>query len=222
MINMPKMKRAAPDSDTPVDSKRPRTLTSKTPEVQKKDCAFEVSVVMDDKFRVFPERLRSILQEQHASLIKQFMIKVETGAPLQPGDDYFITRVRRSQPEDKVSDYNYKSGEKYPAASFANKEALKEFVTKVTARKRAFIQLEMPVSEKGRTNPAFAQLHSVRAGEIGWGFDKYECLSLHRTTVEGCRLRHESIYVTRRGVEAPNIEEDDDFQVVEVIDDAKA
>lgn len=51
---MPKMKRAAPDSDTPFDSKRPRTLTSKTPEVQKKDCAFEVSVVMDDKFRVFP------------------------------------------------------------------------------------------------------------------------------------------------------------------------
>ncbi|KAF2624340.1 hypothetical protein BU25DRAFT_413588 [Macroventuria anomochaeta] len=61
-------------------------------------------------------------------------------------------------------------------------------------------------------NPTFAELHSVRTGKMGWGVDRYGCLSLHLTTIKDCRLKHESIYVERKTLEVSKVREDDDCQ----------
>jgi len=34
-------------------------------------------------------------------------------------------------------------------------------------------------TQEGMTNPEFIHLHSVRYGEVGWGFDAAGCLSLY-------------------------------------------
>lgn len=202
------------ESSSPVAAKRPRFPASKTPEVQKSDGAFEVSVEMGRDFSVYPDKLLEIVENRHESLINFVMSKFETGTPLQRHYVYTITRKCISIPRNAASDYNTSRVETYPAVSFANKQVLKEFIVKAPSKKK-FAELEMPDDVSPMANPAFAELQSVRPGGMSWGFDRWGCISLHLTTIESGRLKHESIYTERKSIEVPRIREDEDVQIVE-------
>ncbi|KAF9692530.1 hypothetical protein EKO04_009706 [Ascochyta lentis] len=220
MSELPK-KRTAPYSGTPSDPKRTKASASATPDRQKDENAFEISVEMDDKFSAYPKRLRQIMEGQYQSLVEQTMTKFEAGSPLQPRFAFAVTRKRMSEPKDPASDYEDTRQRTYQALSIANKKALEEFLVKVSSKRPKFIESKMP--QQPMSNPHFARVQSVRAGEVGWGFDMYKCLSLHLTTMDGYSLRHESIYVERKPMEAPEgKEDDDDCLVVENPDAAPA
>ena len=214
-MSLPPRKRVTPEPTSLVDTKKTRILASKNPEAQKNGSVFEIYVEMDDSFHVYPKQLREMVEERHKALIVQILAKFETGLPFQPRYNYTITRKRVSQPRDKTSDYEAPRKKTYPAVSFANKEALKEFLVKAPARKAKFVELKLPDGMQPMSNPDFAQLQSVRPDEMGWGMDKDGCLSLHVTTMENGRLRHESIFVERKAVEANKVEEDDECRIVE-------
>ena len=57
-----------------------------------------------------------------------------------------------------------------------------------------FVELE---TVAGLRNPEFVQLHSVRHGEVGWGFDAGGALSLYVARLVGAGLEEHIFYVGR-------------------------
>ncbi|KAF2854553.1 hypothetical protein T440DRAFT_464706, partial [Plenodomus tracheiphilus IPT5] len=60
-----------------------------------------------------------------------------------------------------------------------------------------FVELDPPEHEDLIANPKFVHWHSVRHGEIGWGFDKHDCLSLYTTKFVDSTVLEEVLYVKR-------------------------
>jgi hypothetical protein len=158
---------------------------------------FDISVFMKDEFYAFPEHLRETIQEQHEALLTKLVRGYERGLPLKRDSEFTITRKVLSHPRDQEFDFQLTRSKRYSDISLANQAILQEFQTKVPKRKSMTTELELQAREQPMANPALAQRHSVRNGEMGWAFDKFECLSLHVTNVKGGRLRHESIWVER-------------------------
>jgi hypothetical protein len=195
---VPFKKRSASDTASSVDTKRQRTSAFPTAATLSSLDAFDVQVLMDAEFEVYPERLRESVQRRHERLICQMMDRFEKGQPLKPTFEYAMTRKMFSYPRDRVADSTARLPKRYPAVSLANQAVLKELIERVPPPKKITeLKVDRERGEEVTANPEFAQLHAVRNGEMGWGVDMFGCLSLQLTTRKDGRLRNELIFVER-------------------------
>lgn len=190
-------KKRSSDAPLSADTKRQRVSAPISPATSSSIDVFDISVFMEDKFNVFPERLREAIQEQHEVLLTNLVRRYERGQPLKFDSEFTTTRKVLSYPRDEVTDFQFTRPKRYSDISLANQAILQEFRAKVPKRQSKITELKLEARERPMANPALAQCHSVRNGEMGWAFDKFECLSLHVTNVKADRLRHESIWVER-------------------------
>lgn len=190
-------KKRSSDAPLSAETKKQRVSTSISVATPSSTNVFDISVFTKDEFDVFPERLRETIQEQHEALLTSLVRGHERGLPLKRDSEFTITRKILSHPRDEVFDFEVTRGKRYSMISLANQAVLQEFQTKVPKRKSMTTELKLQAREQPMANPVLAQRHSVRNGEMGWAFDKFECLSLHVTNVRDGRLRHESIWVER-------------------------
>ena len=166
---------------------------------------FDISVGGDIRFDVYPERLRDRIQVRHEKLIHKMIAKFKKGEPLTPHFEFSIRKNFFSYPQDAETDFKVKRPVRYPAVSLANEAVLQEFLNRVPPRSK-ITELKRADGQEPSTNPAFAQLHSVRNGEMGWGIDRFGCLSLQLTYIQGGRLRHELVFVERTTVTPPTVD----------------
>lgn len=159
---------------------------------------FDIQVLVTDEFDAFPERLRETVEGQHEALLSKLVRRYERGLPLKPKPDFefMITKKVLSDPKD-VYDFQVTRSKRYSDISLANQAILQEFRAKVPKRKSMTMELKLDARKQPMANPALAQRHSVRSGEMSWAFDKFGCLSLYVTNETDSGLRHESIWVER-------------------------
>jgi hypothetical protein len=198
-------KHPAPDTAPVVDSKRQQMSAFTSNATSLSIEFFDISVVGDPWFDVYPERLRDRIQERHEMLIRTIMARFEEGKPLTPNFEYRITKKKFSYRADADADFKARRPKRYPAVSLANQAVLQEFLDRVPPRSK-ITELKLVGGQEPSTNPAFAQLHSVRNGEMGWGMDRFGCLSLQLTYIQGDRLRHELVFVERTAVNPPTVD----------------
>ena len=75
---------------------------------------------------------------------------------------------------------------------------------KIPLRNQKFVQLK---TQAGLTNKEFVHMHSVRPGEVGWGFDAERCLSLYSAEIDKAMLKKRVFYVERQAVKMePDVE----------------
>lgn len=216
-MSLPPNKRTAPDAASPRDLKKARTSTPGIPGKMK------ICAELDSSFSAYPEKLRERVEARHEKLIELVMLAFERGHSLRPRTAYQVTRRKFSHPVDKAFDYCNTREAMFPAVSLANKEALREFLVKLSPKKNGrkeklkFIELKQPEGIEPLANPDFAHLHTPRAGEIGWGFDRHGAVSLQMTTVEGRWLRHDCIFVEQAPLEVKKVADGkvDDCCIVE-------
>ncbi|KAF2994805.1 hypothetical protein E8E13_001538 [Curvularia kusanoi] len=194
-------KRPAPDTTPAFARKRQRRSQLASINI------FEVSVFTEDKFDRYPETLRVAMETHHENLMRIIMAKFQHGLPLTPTYEYTVTSKKSSQPKDAKNDYQVLRSDRYPAASLANQAILENFLSKAPSRKLGYTELKVG---RSMANPTFAQLHSVRNGDMGWGFDRYGCLSLHLTKIEDGCLKHEALWVERVNPAKVKVEEPED------------
>ena len=159
---------------------------------------FDIQVLVTDEFDAFPERLRETVEGQHEALLSKLVRRYERGLPLKPKPDFefMITKKVLSDPKD-VYDFQVTRSKRYSDISLANQAILQEFRAKVPKRKSMTMELKLEARKQPMANPALAQRHSVRSGEMSWAFDKFGCMSLYVTNETDSGLRHESIWVER-------------------------
>ena len=197
-------KHPAPDTAPVVASKRQQLSAFASGATSTSTKFFEISVDGHTSFDVYPERLRALVQERHEILLRAMLAKFEKGEPLAPKVEYRIRKNKFSYPPDAENDFKVKRPVRYPAVSLANQAVLQEFLDRVPPRSK-MVELKLVACQEPSTNPAFAQLHSVRNGEMGWGLDKFGCLSLQLTYIQGDRLRHELVFVERTALNPPMV-----------------
>src|SRR5690242_7826171 len=151
----------------------------------------QITCQFHDTFNGFPQALRQVVERQYTDSIYE-MLEACKGSPPAPQQlTYHIVSGVSGSP---ASDYKVFQNQVFPEASMANVAVLEQFSKKLPPKKIRFVQ----APDELQANPDYAALNLVAAGQIGWGFDKHACLSLHKTAIEESRLRHDFIYVVRR------------------------
>lgn len=177
----------------------------------------QITCQFHETLHKFPQALRQVIESQYTDTIYE-MLEACKGSPPAPQQStyHIISGVSGSS----ASDYKVVQNTVFPWASMANVAVLEQFSRKLPPRKIRFVQAPDELLD----NPDYAGLNAVAAGQVGWGFDRRACLSLHKTAVEGGRLRHDFIYVVRREVDVvarervvvtEGIEVDDECAIVE-------
>jgi hypothetical protein len=189
-------KKRSLDAPLSADTKRQRMSAPVNAATPSSTNVFDISVFMKDEFDAFPERLRETIQEQHEALLTSLVRGYERGLLLKTKFEFTITRKVLSQPKE-VFDFQVTRSKRYSDISLANQAILQEFQAKVPRRKSMITELKLEARKQPMANPALAQRHSVRSGEMSWAFDKFKCLSLYVTNETDSGLRHESIWVER-------------------------
>lgn len=87
----------------------------------------------------------------------------------------------------------------FSTMSFANMFLLRQFMQEnpIPLRPQKFVELK---TQPGIKNEQFVLMHSVRPGEVGWGFDTHRCLSLYTAEIEEGLLRKKVFYVERQAI----------------------
>jgi hypothetical protein len=144
---------------------------------------FHFKVLLSNRFKVFPEAVgKEVLRSYTATFTNQMAHLKSNTAPPSPYR-YSTISAQCIRPS---STFEYAvSSSNIHHASLANIDLLKHFLSlhsskiRVSARTGApekFVHLE---TQESVMNPDFIHLHSVRYGEVGWGFDAGGCLSLY-------------------------------------------
>ena len=203
-------KRAATEPATSIEPKKPRRAAAgKVKDEEEEEYeSVQVTTKLLHKFSVYPEPLRDVVQQSYVDEIYKILDSLNDDRQLSQKFKFHIVRGSRIHGGDPF-DYASCQPETFANASMANVAVLEQFLHEAPAKKAGFPK----ALEAKLANPEFAALHSVNHGQMGWGFDKYECLSLHKTAIIGNKLKHFWIYVERRMVKAVKTE-DDDCQIV--------
>jgi len=165
-------------------------------EVEEEEADFQIEAELHPKFKVFPDHLRKILQDLYKGTIRFQMTALMTNTVPRHKYTYSVVTehsVRQSPngPNRTIVKANI------PSLSLCNTALLNIFLKSrkdTIVPKNKFVRLD---TISGMTNPGFTQLHSVRHGETGWGFDCNGCLSLHLPFIEHNRKNEYYIYVER-------------------------
>ena len=177
-----------------------RAAPSKGPDVvaidDEDDADFQIETKLHDRFKVFPDVLRETIETAYKSTLRSQMTALRTNTVLKNIYTFSIVsefRVRQSNngPNTTICKSNISS------LSLANTALLNHFLrarNKDKLTKGSFVRLK---TVQGIANPDFINLHAVRHGEVGWGFDAYGCLSLFSVSVENNRLKEYAVYVQR-------------------------
>lgn len=204
------LKRPAPGPQGGRDAKKPRTASANKVEDDVEYETVQITCSLLERFNQYPKALRQVVEEEYTDVLYSIAQAYQKGVPV-PED--FVYHIVRGVKGSATSDYKLANVKLFPTASMANVAIIEEFSNLLTTEKKInFVRApEVTVS-----NPAFALLHSVPPGCIGWGFDRYGCLSLHKTSVEQNKLRHDWIYVERIDYKVVKREVPDDDECMEV------
>jgi hypothetical protein len=192
-------KRAA-DSDEEIEvvssKKIPKTSANIGPQQQQQmgESLFLISIQLQPRFDKFPLQLRQILQREYANTFYNHTAALQQTPANAPAIQTYTlisgTRTRGESPSYTLS----RASALVPDLTIANVLLLGLFLDKKkrTMQNPQFQQLE---TQEGLENPEFLQLHSVRHGEVGWGFDARGCLSLYVACVREKKLVEGVYYV---------------------------
>ncbi|KAI8936012.1 hypothetical protein NX059_007514 [Plenodomus lindquistii] len=200
----PAHKKAAVQQPTPTPSKRSTPIfvdisDEREPQTHAlPDNGFRISVGLNPSFDVFPKTLRDrLVNEAKQSLYTQ-ALKIKTNTLPTIGAPHSIIEARGCKGS-RNAFVTISSMEHSADVSFANKEllllALRKF--KRILSSAHFVELDPPKDRDLISNPSFVHWHSVRHGEIGWGFDKHGCLSLYSTKWVGSTVQEDVLYVKK-------------------------
>jgi hypothetical protein len=155
---------------------------------------FQISVTVNSKIDVFPQKLREALQKSSQTACYTHMFALQAGMTPKHHQIYNIVKGERTRSE-SVTFTNTIVQHNIFDLGMANIRLL-EILTDASRDKldkRTFVELK---TESGLLNPEFIELHSVRHREIGWGFDADGCLSLYGTFIIEKKLKEKVWYVT--------------------------
>ena len=202
-------KRGATEPAGSVDPKKPRIAPAKTTEVEVEEESVQISTELHDRFSIYPKQLRDIVEKGYNDEVYDILDRVQAGRPLVQGITYHIQQGARWDSGEII--YKLMLKEVLPNSAMANVKALEHFISKAPTKKALYIK----AAETKLANPQYSQLHSVPPNHMGWGFDKFGCLSLRLTTIEDNKLKHEFIFVHRKAVEVGKVDGDDECQVID-------
>ncbi|KAJ4987787.1 hypothetical protein SVAN01_06667 [Stagonosporopsis vannaccii] len=141
----------------------------------------------------FPEALRTFVEKRYTDDVYEILQSYHNNQPASQKFTYRIIEGADRQ-DSSVSNYKTVRVQVYRNASMANVAVLEHFRKLMPPKKTYFVK----APDEMQSNPDYAKLNSVTAGQIGWGFDEHGCLSLRKTSVEESKLRHDFMYVERR------------------------
>ncbi|KAB2100588.1 hypothetical protein AG0111_0g10807 [Alternaria gaisen] len=174
--------------------KKPFIPVIKSPALREEDMLFQISVTVNSKIDVFPQKLREALQKSYQTACYTHMFALQAGATPKHHQIYNIVKGERTRSE-SVTFTNTIVQHNIFDLGMANIRLLGILTdaSRDKLDKRTFVELK---TESGLLNPEFIELHSVRHREIGWGFDADGCLSLYGTFVIEKKLKEKVWYVT--------------------------
>ena len=175
---------------------------------------YVTSVEMNSQFDRFPEELRASLEEAHEKTTRHALALLRHGTKVEYKNNYSVVfgeRDRLSMTGWAFERYQYST----PHESFANQHLLEQFLLRHPKGfgKVKFVELK---DHEGHANAKLIHFHSVRQGEVGWGFDKFGCLSLYSVTNEDATVKDVVFYVDRYEIKK---EADKEVEVI-VLSDA--
>ena len=178
--------------------KKPFIPVTKPLAQREEDMLFQISVTVNSKVDVFPQKLREALQKSYQTACYTHMFALQAGTTPKHHQIYKIVKGERTRSEsfdftNTVVQHNIFD------LGTANIKLL-EFLADASRnklKKMTFMELK---TESGLLNPEFIELHSVRHREIGWGFDADGCLSLYHSSIREQKLKEKVWYVTTGGV----------------------
>lgn len=200
-MSQPFQKCAATEPAQQADFKKPRSVSAKTMEAEDEYESIQITTDLHDKFETYPKALRLHVENTYADDVYKLLEGFASGGAFPKVYTFHIVMGAYVQGGDP-SDYKVTQNETYYKASMANVAVLEQFLKTAPPRKADFVK----ASDVELTNPKFAELHSVPPGHMGWGFDTYGCLSLHKTTIQKNRLKHAFVYVQRKEIDPITID----------------
>jgi len=173
--------------------KKPFVAVVKTPAQKEEDALYHISVTVNSKLHKFPSALREKLQKAYQAACYARMFALQAGIIPTYRDTYSIIEGERIRSES----FTFKTTElasNILDLSMANIKLLEIFANRKgwPLEKRTFVELK---TQSDLENPEFVELHSVRHGELGWGFDAAGCLSLYATGIVGSKLKERVWFV---------------------------
>jgi hypothetical protein len=204
-MSPPAKRRAESPAPSPHTAARKKPKAS--PTLKRSDMATGIGVNLNPKFDVFPAQLRATLRTAYRESIKIQMGYLNAGTFVLPSRGYIVVRehyIRPSKDPLEMKD----SKESGYCLHTANIALLETFL--VVNRERLVDVEETPVfvkleTEEQLANPDFVHLHSVRHGEIGWGFDINGCLFFYQTKIEDKKHCTDAMFVQRVEVKKEEI-----------------
>lgn len=151
----------------------------------------DIELVADlpSKYKVFPDPLRAAIEKSYASAAQSQMRALATNMISRHKHTYNV--VTESNGKNKT---NIRVGFLTLSQSntFLLTAMLKKYKDKIVPTSK-FVRQE----RSGIPNPKFCHLHSLRHGEMVWGFDANGCLSMHVPYIEKDEKYEYNIYVER-------------------------
>lgn len=159
---------------------------------------FQVEATLNSKFDVFPAPLRAAIERSFASAARSQMLALSANTPSKHKFTYSVVTECFAPRSGNVPNTTIiKNG--FLTLSQSNTCALtqmlrwsKDKLGKI-GPKTKFARLE----RNGYVNPKFSHFHSVRHGEIGWGFDANGCLSINVEYIDKDEKWCYTIYVEK-------------------------
>ncbi|KAF2003381.1 hypothetical protein P154DRAFT_617668 [Amniculicola lignicola CBS 123094] len=144
-----------------------------------------IIVTLPKKYDIYPPGLRAKLSAMYRDALR---LEFEEPSAYTPKVHY---SVREGHFPRLTIDTEIDTLSQHGSHVVANMQLMDKFmaidypVIKGRGKKGAWIELETPTVV---ANPQFMLLHSIRHGDIGWGFDAHGCLSFHTVQIEGTDL----------------------------------
>ena len=161
-------------------------------EVEDEYESVQIKTDLHDKFGPYPKALRQQVENTYTDDVYTILEVFASGGAFPKTYTYQIVNWGHFQGGSPL-DYKVTQKETYYTVGMANVAVLEQLLKIAPPRKADFV--EAPDVEL--INPDYAALHSVPPGQMGWGFDKDGCLSLHKTIIQKNKLKHIFAYVKR-------------------------
>jgi hypothetical protein len=150
----------------------------------------------------FPVRLTDALERSYKSAFLAYMNSLRTKVQRDSDskETFSIITARRNRNAD--TDFVLKTHETgLSSVILANDELLKWYCRSKSGQFmeiKNFLEIE---TKDGVANPQYDRVRSIKAWNLGWGFDTYGCLSFYRSQIERDRVVHYVVYVERNIIE---------------------
>lgn len=153
-------------------------------------------IELDGRFSIFPEPLLEVVKEQvfeyaetnETTKFSKIILLSPASSTYEVFERSFVTRGSSQTEPTKKSAHN--------SVGLANLAAMQKFMQVQFLSKdtddEEWVELDI---EPKLDNPIFDQQHSLRIGDLGWGFDKNGGISLCGASRTNLHVQHDSVYV---------------------------